>query len=1045
MRQSPVLSRHAFGSVGKTCRRAARLMLLVVGLLLSAASAAADMLGDWRRDVAQTRQLVDNDAPRAYEQARRLQASLPPDAALPDKALILNLLARIEVTMASTREAAKHAQLALDLAERSQDRIGQAEANLNIALNSVNEGKIDLLVRATTRATEVLDGVDRPDLLGEALLRTAMMYRRLGQIDASLAMCMQAMEIARRINDPLVLTYAHQGLGVSYSQSDHNDQARDHFEQMRVQARAAHSKLLEAYALTSLGAVADLSDPQGAEAHFREATALYREVGAPFGLGHGLFSLADFLWREGRGVEAMPILDEVIAIYERYPNKIGLWYTLSARSRNYLAQGNRTAALSDAERAHAIAEDIGLYLYRGESAQRLATIFAAGGNYRRAYELSVEAADITAKAAREKISTQVVELAQRYESESKRRQIDELTRRNNEQSNALSQRTLQQRWLWTILVSSVAALLGASYFLLHLRRSHRALATVNTRLQTSQEELQQTTERLEGIVGNLPGVVFRVKRFPNGLFQFIYLNGDSGVLAHREILGLSPGELKEIFHRDDWPLLYEEVPRKLRQEGSCEYRFRFFLPNSSPRWYWSRERVIGWEDDAMIAEGLSLDVTDEMEAKEALDRQEAERRLIDKQLQDSHRLQELGQLAGGVAHDFNNLLGAILGFTEFILEDTAADNPVNSYAQRIQMAGRRGKGVIQQILTFAQRKETSRTRFRLADLAQETVDLLSPNIPSTTRFVLDIVDDGVTVEADYDQLGQAVLNLCLNAHDALSGNHGTVTISVAAGHDAPDRSDRSRSPPAGGVETWQDDDGMQWVAVGEATADRDYAYLMVSDSGCGMDATVLKRVFQPFFSTKPKSRGTGLGLSVVHSVVLANDGWLIVNSRVGGGTCFRIAIPSAGRMLDESAKLMASASGTITGRILLVDDDPDFGAMLDTALRRCGLSVDYVSNPIDALAALRAHRDAYDVMITDQTMPDMSGLDFVRAAREINAALPCLICTGYSESLTEAGAREAGAAALIQKPVDIENIVALLNTLIGTGQKRRKSRKIGIG
>ena len=403
------------------------------------------------------------------------------------------------------------------------------------------------------------------------------------------------------------------------------------------------------------------------------------------------------------------------------------------------------------------------------------------------------------------------------------------------------------------------------------------------------------------------------------------------------------------------------------------------------------------------------------------------------QLRDSHRLLELGQLAGGVAHDFNNLLGAILGFTQFIIEDTGANDPVHGYAKRIQMAGRRGKGVIQQILTFAQRKESSRTQFGLADLARETAELLRPSIPSTTRLVLDIVDERVTIEADYDQLGQALLNLCLNAHDALAGENGTVTISVASGRDFPDLSGRNPSPSAGAVETWQDDSGLLWAAVGKMYSDRDYAYLLVSDSGSGMEATVLSRVFQPFFTTKSKSRGTGLGLSVVHSVVLANDGWLVVNSRVGSGTCFRIAIPSAGRMFDDSTKLTVSAIGTMSGRILLVDDDPDFGVMLDTALRRCGLSVDYVSNPIDALATLRAHRDAYDVVITDQTMPDMSGLDFVRAAREINATLPCLICTGYSESLTEARAREAGAAALIQKPVDIETIVALLSKLIGAG------------
>jgi PAS domain S-box-containing protein len=461
------------------------LILFVFGLCLPDAAHAASSLDEWRDEVGRTRTLAENDAPRAYEEAQRLQATLPADATPADQARVLNLLARIEIYLALTEQAADHAQLASDLAKQNADRVGQAEADLNVALNSVNQGKIDALIAATTHSMAVLDGVDRSDLLSEALLRTAMMYRRVGQFDESVTMAMQAMEIARRMNDPLALTFAHQGLGISFDQSFRYAEARDHYLEMRDQARAAHSKMLEAYAIAGLGGTTgSLGDLPGGERLIREALALYRETGSPFAVNFGLTNLGHNLRSQGRDAEALPIFDQVVATYERYPNRIGLWFALNSRSSTYQSLGNIVAALADADRAYAVAKDIGFPLYVSESAQRLATIAAANGDHRRAYELSLEATDMTAKATREKSSARMVELAQRYESESKQREINELTRRNQQQIAELRQRALQQRWLWTVLGGSVAAFVGTVYFLFRLRRSQNDLQDQTLILQS---------------------------------------------------------------------------------------------------------------------------------------------------------------------------------------------------------------------------------------------------------------------------------------------------------------------------------------------------------------------------------------------------------------------------------------------------------------------------------------------------------------------------------------------------------------------------------
>lgn len=457
--------------------------LLFFSFTLPAESFADSALLQWRGALAQTRILAENDAPRAYLEAQRLQAALPASATPADRVRVLNLLARNETYLALTTQADKHAQLALSLAERHEDREGQAEALLDQALNAINQGRIDALAAAASRSVELLDGVNRPDLLGEALLRLSMMYRRQGQLDDSVTVAMQAMEIAKHSDNPLALAYAHQGLAVSYHQSGREMEAREHYLEMREQARAARSKLLEAQAIRSLGELACKSgDLVGAERLARESIAMYRSVGAPFALNSGLHSLAAMFGRHGRSSEAVRLLDETIAIYAKHPNPIGLWYALDTRSANLQALGHSGAAKTDAEKAYALAGKIGFPLYRSESARHMATIAEAAGEHRRAYRFAVEAADIAERAAREKTGTRMIELVRRYRIESRQRHIDELNRNNERQAAELRQHALEQRWLWSMLGGSLAMLLVSAIFLLRLQRAHHKLQAAGTQL-----------------------------------------------------------------------------------------------------------------------------------------------------------------------------------------------------------------------------------------------------------------------------------------------------------------------------------------------------------------------------------------------------------------------------------------------------------------------------------------------------------------------------------------------------------------------------------
>lgn len=485
--------------------RMARLVCaLLLGFALPVVARAADPIEAWRAEVGRVRVLAENDPPGAHVQAQQLQARLPTAATAMDRVRILNLLSRTELYLAQTDAAAVHAQQAQDLAAQTGDSVGQAEAQLNITLNAINQGKVQVSITATTRSLDLLEGANRPDLLGEALLRMSMMYRRLGDWDSSITMAMQSLEIAKRSRDPLALAYAHQGMAVSFEQSGNFARARAHYALMRDQARAAHTKMLEGAAMRGLaGVLASLGDPAGGEALMREAATIFRSNHIPFYLSNVLHGLADLLHQQGRHAEAVQVLQEVIAIYERYPNNIGLWWSLNARSENYQSLGNFFAARADAERAYRLSKSIDFVYYRSESAKRMAGLAATSGDHRRAYQFMAEASDWSDQAARQRTGTRMVELAQRYESESKQREIDALTRHNEQQTAELRQRELHQRWLWTLIASGAFVFAGTMCFLLYLRRSNTTLTLLNTQVQRSQNKLQATLDAMPDLLFEL--------------------------------------------------------------------------------------------------------------------------------------------------------------------------------------------------------------------------------------------------------------------------------------------------------------------------------------------------------------------------------------------------------------------------------------------------------------------------------------------------------------------------------------------------------------
>src|SRR6185312_11429945 len=290
------------------------------------------------------------------------------------------------------------------------------------------------------------------------------------------------------------LTYAAQGLGVAFGQSGRSADSLRYFTQMLKDARAAHSRLLEGDALAAL---ADASNSIGrtARAEFlhRQAIARYEEAGAPLSVNFGLMTFANFLHEHHRYREAKPLLDRVIATYERYPTPIGQWYALDARSANEESLSALPAARADAERAYALARQIGFPSYISRSARRLGALAADAGDFRRAYELSVAANAIADRGVTTRRSSQILELADQYERDSRQREIEALTRRDQEQTAALRQRALKERLLLTMLLGAIVIAAITGFFVLRFQRLNASLERM---VQDRTAELRQQTSYL---------------------------------------------------------------------------------------------------------------------------------------------------------------------------------------------------------------------------------------------------------------------------------------------------------------------------------------------------------------------------------------------------------------------------------------------------------------------------------------------------------------------------------------------------------------------
>jgi PAS domain S-box-containing protein len=387
---------------------------------------------------------------------------------------------------------------------------------------------------------------------------------------------------------------------------------------------------------------------------------------------------------------------------------------------------------------------------------------------------------------------------------------------------------------------------------------------------------------------------------------------------------------------------------------------------------------------------------------------EDDRARLEAQLRQAQKMEAIGHLTGGIAHDFNNLLTSIMGYVTLAAERSAdGDEKLSSYLEQAHLACGRARDLIQQMLTFSRSRRGEPRTLALAPLIRESVKLLRSSLPATVALATDLDDDAPDVLLDPVQLEQVLMNLAINARDAMRSS-GEIRVAVRFVRRVAEVCTSCRKNVEG-----------------------DMVELSVSDNGPGIAADVQERMFEPFYTTKDIGQGSGMGLSTVHGIVHEHGGHVVVESGPCAGARFRVLLPALRSHERDGAVPRSATRGTalprasLRGRVAVIDDETSVASFMSDLLAQWGLEVTTFANARAALDAITGGA-AFDLVISDQTMPGMTGIEFARAVRAVRAALPIVLYTGYDEGLTPANVEQAGISALVRKPIEPSFLLAVL-------------------
>jgi PAS domain S-box-containing protein len=480
----------------------------------------------------------------------------------------------------------------------------------------------------------------------------------------------------------------------------------------------------------------------------------------------------------------------------------------------------------------------------------------------------------------------------------------------------------------------------------------------------------------------------------------IYIAQDSKfVMVNPGLEAITGYRAEELLGKETLLLVTPEDKEKVRKtaigllkmEVLVPYEFRFIAKNGETRWVMETVASTLYKKKRAVL-GYCIDVTP---------LKQLEGRLVQAQ-----KMEAIGTLAGGIAHDFNNILWAIMGFTELTLHSIPEGSREHHNLQQVLKASERARDLVNQILAFSRKTAQERKPLQLASIVKEAIKLLRATIPTTIGIRTNITDPFAIVLADPTQIHQVIMNLCTNATHVMKEKGGILEVNL------------EECSPDHNFLTKQCD-----LAPGH------YVMLTVRDTGQGIEPQILGRIFEPFFTTKGVGEGTGMGLAVVHGIVKSHDGDITVSSQPGEGTTFTIFLPKIVREEKSTAEVLTPIP-TGRGRILVIDDESMLVNLIKEMLESLGYEAIARNSSLEALQIFRSQPEKFDLVITDQTMPQMTGMELSQEFRRIRPDMPIILCTGFSETISEEKIKAVGINELLMKPIVMRNLAEAVRKVL---------------
>jgi len=521
--------------------------------------------------------------------------------------------------------------------------------------------------------------------------------------------------------------------------------------------------------------------------------------------------------------------------------------------------------------------------------------------------------------------------------------------------------------------------------------------------QESQSELQENKSRkeLHDLIESIPGVIYHIDATGKTAIRTRPPAFLKTLASDR--YGTTLFDTLSMIYHDDRQMVADAY-RKLRERQlSLTLVYRIVTPEGELRWIEDHKRS-NFSDKGVFTgiNGILCDISDRITGQE-------ETRRVESQLRKSQRLETIGTLAGGIAHDFNNILTPILGYAEMGLASIDEDDPMYEYFTEIMQAAERARKLVSQILTFSRAEDGKLVPVKVQDIIAEATLLLRPSLPSTISIEEHIDDSCREILADPAQIHQVVINLCTNAIHAMEQTGGVLSIAL-----------RETGP------------GSAITSVPSSPADRNYIELTVSDTGAGMDELTLERIFEPFFTTKSIEKGTGLGLSVVHGIIMGANGQLSVESALGKGSTFHVLLPVIEQKV-VSAPEPKPLQEHHSCNVLFIDDEAAAVQMVSIMMTKLGFNIRAEKSPVEALNLFREQPEQFDLVITDLTMPEMTGIQLAAELHKIAPSIPVILMTGYGKIIDhDTPLSYYGINRLLKKPVKLAQLAAAVNEVLSS-------------